>query len=94
MRDPLLAPLAAIAGGILAAHFLEFDPRELLAALAALSLLTLLAWARCRRAVAFVALLAACLALGAWTAERRRPGPPPEIQAAAGEILSFTGCVA
>jgi competence protein ComEC len=88
-----VAPLAALAGGILAARYLEFSSRELTAALAALLILTVLAWAKCRRGVTAFSALAGCLVLGAWTAERHRPGPAPELDAAEGETVTLEGCV-
>jgi competence protein ComEC len=75
-----------MAGGILAARYLEFDKRELLAALAALCLLACLARSR-------LSALAACVALGAWTAEAHRRGPPPQIDATPGEVVILEGCV-
>ncbi len=88
-----MAPLAAVAGGILAVRFLKFSLRELSAALAALIVLSLLARVRCRRPLAAVCALLACLVLGAWTAERRRPPVPPELTAADGEIVTLAGCI-
>ncbi len=82
-----------MAGGILAARYLDFDSRELLAALAALFLLTLLARAKCSRPIVAACALAVCLFLGAWTATVHRPPPPPELDAAAGEIVTLEGCV-
>ena len=93
MRDPLVAPLAAIAGGILAARYLDFDARELLTALAALCFLACLARARCRRPLVAVCALSAWSFLGAWTATAHRPPPPPELDAAPGEIVTLQGCV-
>jgi competence protein ComEC len=93
LRDPLLVPLAAMAGGILAARYLEFDSRELVAALAALCLLACIARAWCRRPVALACALAACVILGAWSGEAHRPGPPPQLDAAPGEVVTLEGCV-
>ena len=52
MRDPLLAPLAAIAAGILVSRFVLFEIRELLAVIAALVLLGVLSLWRQNRVLA------------------------------------------
>jgi competence protein ComEC len=93
LRNPLLAPFIALAGGVLAARFVPFSVRELAYALAALSLLTLLgAWKRTPRGT-LAAGLAALFFSGALVAVLRRPGPPPEIDAGAQEVVIVSGCV-
>jgi len=93
VREPLLLPLAALAGGILLARFTQFERDELLLILATFGALTLLSvWLSQRRA----AILSAGVLLffaGVFTAELHRPGPPPELNAEAGEMLILDGCI-
>ncbi|MFB3829725.1 MAG: ComEC/Rec2 family competence protein [Bryobacteraceae bacterium] len=91
MRDPLVAPLAAIAAGILASRFAPFGRAELLLAIAALFLLALLALRRRARVLAAVASLGASAFAGALLDVLHRPGPPPELDAEGDVILA--GCV-
>jgi competence protein ComEC len=91
LRDPLLAPLAAIAAGILVSRFVPFEIRELLIAIAALFLLGILSLWRARRVLAGVCCLLALLFAGVLTSVVHRPGPPPELDAEGPVILS--GCV-
>ena len=93
MKHPLIGPLAAIAAGILAARFVPFRQSELLAAAAAFFLLGLLALARKSRALAGVCCLLALFSTGAFIALLHQPGPPPEIDAEAREIVILGGCV-
>src|SRR5690348_9073487 len=57
LRDPLLAPLAAIAAGILVSRFVPFEIRELLSVIAALFLLTILSLRRHSRVLAGICCL-------------------------------------
>ena len=59
LRDPLLAPLAAIATGILVSRFVPFEIRELLAVIAALVFLGILSLWRHSRVLAAVCCLLA-----------------------------------
>ena len=88
-----MGPLAAIAAGILAARFVPFRQSELLAAAAAFFLLGLLALARKSRALAGVCCLLALFSSGTLIALLHQPGPPPEIDAEAREIVILGGCV-
>jgi len=88
VRDPLVAPLAALAAGILASRWLPLGSAELAAGVAALLLLALLPQGRGTRAAC---LLSAFLLAGAFTAEIHRPGPAPELDNLGDVIL--TGCV-
>lgn len=93
MKDPLLGPLAAIASGILAAHYAPFRKSELLAAIAALLLLYVLArWRKARIAAGGCCFTGLFLA-GALIALVHAPGPPPELDAEAREIVILGGCV-
>ena len=92
MKDPLLAPLAAVALGIGLSHLVWFDLRQTEAAGALLAVLAMVALRRSRR----IALAAGLLALGfAGIAVdvARQPGPPPVIEAASDETLLLSGCV-
>src|ERR1039458_9927589 len=93
VKHPLIGPLAAIAAGILAARFVPFRQSELLAAGAAFFLLGLLALARKSRALAGLCCLLALFSCGSLIALLHQPGPPPEIDAAAREIVILGGCV-
>jgi competence protein ComEC len=92
VKDPLIAPLLAVASGILASRFLQFDTLQLGVALPVLAALTVLA---SRRSPRF--LLAYCLVtmsfFGALLEALHRPGRAPEIDASAGEIVTLSGCV-
>jgi competence protein ComEC len=93
LYNPLLPPFVAFAGGIVAARFVSFGPSELGAAVAVLTVLAVLArWASTRRAAA-AACLAAFFFAGALLAVVHRPGPPPEIDATAKEVVILGGCV-
>ncbi|MCL5743118.1 MAG: ComEC/Rec2 family competence protein, partial [Acidobacteria bacterium] len=88
MRDPLVAPLAAIAAGILASRFVPFGTGELLIRIAALAALALAARRGALRAACW---LCALVLAGALTGALHRPGPPPELDAEGDVILA--GCV-
>jgi competence protein ComEC len=92
VKDPLVAPLLAVASGILASRFLQFDTLQLGLALPVLVALTVFA---ARRSPRF--LLAYCLVtmsfFGALLEALHRPGRTPEIDASAGEIVTLSGCV-
>lgn len=93
MRDPLLAPLAAAAMGILLSRFVSFEIRELLAAGVAFALLAMVAHRRALRALALVCLLLGVASLGALLHALHTPGPPPTIDANFDETVSLAGCV-
>ena len=93
MRNPLLPPFFALAGGVIAARFVSFRLSELGLAIAALAVLSALAFWTSTRRVALAAALAACAFGGALIAMVHRPGPPPEIDAAASEVVILSGCV-
>lgn len=93
MRDPLIAPLATVATGILLSRFVSFEIRELLAAEAAYILLAALSHRRGFRALVRVCVLLALTAAGTLIGTIRRPGPPPVIDAPFDETVVLTGCV-
>jgi competence protein ComEC len=93
VKDPLVGPLAAIAAGILVSRYVPFSQSELLWTIGAFLALGILAlW---RKAVI---LSGACAALGLFfagvlTDVAHRPGPPPELDTTAREIVILGGCV-
>ncbi len=92
MKSPLLAPLLALASGILLARFVPFQAIDFLWSLPLLSGLTWLAWKRSRRALPVCSSLV-FLFCGALLALLHRPGRPPEIDAGAHETVLLSGCV-
>ncbi|MGH9720569.1 MAG: hypothetical protein ACRD8O_10180, partial [Bryobacteraceae bacterium] len=94
MREPLVAPLAAIATGILASRYLSFEPAEILTFLAAFFILSLLSLWRRMRAAAMVCCLAAFWLAGMLAAWAHRPAPAPELDAGGSrETVLIEGCV-
>ena len=102
MKDPLIAPLLALAAGILASHILaphilephqvRFETGELLIGIPLLAALTLLA-VRHSRFVAQGGSLAALVLCGVLTSVLHRPGRTPEIDAGSRETVLLSGCV-
>ena len=93
MKDPLVGPLAAIAAGILVSRYVPFSQSELLWTVAAFLALGILALWRGGRILA-----GACAALGLFFAGiltdlAHTPGPRPELNATAREIVILGGCV-
>lgn len=93
MRDPLLGPLAALAAGILAARFVEFQPTELYAAIAAFLALGILALWRGSRRMAGTCCLLGMAGAGALAALAHVPGPRPELDVEGREVVILGGCV-
>jgi competence protein ComEC len=93
LPDPLLAPLAALAAGIAAARFAGSGETDFAAALAALIALTWFGYWRNARRAALASLLAALVFAGALIGVAHRPGPAPELDAAAREVVILSGCV-
>ena len=93
MREPLVAPLAALAGGILLSRIVGFELRELLWAHAALICLAVFAsWRGARRAA-----IGCCLVMLVFTGSLidllHKPGPAPVIDAGPRETILISGCV-
>ena len=93
MRDPLLAPMAALALGILLCRFVHFEARELAYALAVFAALTAFAALRSTRRIALLCAFTGIFFLGSTTAEHHRLGPPPQLNAENGESVTLAGCV-
>ncbi len=93
MPDPLLAPLIAIAAGILLSRFVGFETRELAAVLAAYFLLTLVCLRRRTRGLAAVCCLLALAAAGVLVERAHRLPPRPELDTEGPETLILSGCV-
>ncbi|HWQ54216.1 MAG TPA: ComEC/Rec2 family competence protein [Bryobacteraceae bacterium] len=91
MRDPLVAPLAAIAAGILVSRFVLFETRELITAIAVLLALGLLGLWRRARVAAGCCALAGLVFAGALCEVAHRPGPPPVLDAEG--LVTIAGCV-
>jgi competence protein ComEC len=93
LRDPLLGPCAAIALGVLSAHFVPFSLPQ--AGLLTAAFITLAAIAALRRVrvLAGICCGLGLLFTGIWTAVVHIPRPPPEIDAEAREIVILGGCV-
>ncbi len=93
MHDPLLAPLIAVASGILLSRLALFGYRESwLVALAFTAIALFSLWRGTRRLTIYSTLLA-LLAAGVLVELSHRPGPPPELDAASGEAVVLSGCV-
>ena len=92
VKDPLLAPLVAVASGILVSRCVGFESGEVLVALGALSALTLLAW-RCGRKVRIGAALVTLCAAGVYVDVLHRPKGTPSIDASSRETVIVSGCV-
>ena len=92
MKDPLIAPVGAIAIGIGLSHLIWFDIHQTLLAGALLSGLAIIALYR-SRALGIAAGLLALVFAGIAVDVAHRPGPPPVIETASGETLILSGCV-
>jgi len=92
VKDPLVAPLAALASGIFVSHFVRFETGELLWALPLLFSVTLLAW-KCSRALVTSCSLTTLLLFGVLLDVVHRRDRLPEIDAGARETVVMSGCV-
>ncbi|HWB97549.1 MAG TPA: ComEC/Rec2 family competence protein, partial [Bryobacteraceae bacterium] len=93
MLEPLVAPLAAVASGILISRLVAFEFREVLSAISIFFFLGLIGcWRGSRRTAGACCLLGLFFA-GVLTEMAHRPGPPPELDAGSREIVILAGCV-
>ena len=92
MKDPLVAPLLALAAGILVSNWVQFQLPELLLGILPLVALTLFA-AKRSRVVAYAGCLAALVLCGVLINVLHRPGRTPTIDASSRETVLLSGCV-
>ena len=92
MKEPLLAPLAALATGILLSKLILLDTGELTILLLLLGGLTLAA-RRVSKRLVFCCSLFTLSAAGMLLGIRQRPHAPPVIDAGAHETVLLSGCV-
>jgi competence protein ComEC len=88
-----VGPLAAIAAGILVSRYVPFNNPELLWSIAAFLLLGALALWRNARVIAGASCCLGLFCAGILTSLAHAPGPPPQIDAAAREVVTLGGCV-
>lgn len=88
MREPLVGASIAMVAGVAASRYVVFFPGELVAAI-----VVLLALACGSRRLARTAILVALFFAGALAAVLHRPGPRPELDATAREVVILSGCV-
>jgi competence protein ComEC len=93
MREPLIAPAAAVASGILLSRFVPFQERELITATVLLGMLAILSIWRATSRVAAIACLGALVFAGAFLERTHRLPPPPELDANENEPVLLEGCV-
>ena len=91
--NPLLAPCAAVAVGVLLARFADFTYAEAAWLTGALFVLGAMALARNSRWLGGACCCLGLAATGIWVAVAHRPGPAPEIDAEAREVVILGGCV-
>jgi competence protein ComEC len=93
VQEPLLAPLAALAAGIVLSRTLGIEPREIAWTHAALILLAGLAYYRKARRIAVLCVLVMLVSSGAAIDTLHHPGPPPQLDAGPRETILLSGCV-
>jgi competence protein ComEC len=93
MREPLAAPLVAVACGVFLARLVPFSGTELLITVVAFAALSVTAHLIFSRRLSLMCCLAGFLASGAFLAVAHRPPPPPELTSGDLETVTLTGCV-
>jgi len=93
VKDPLVGPLAAIAAGILVSRYVPFTQSEVLWTIGASLLLGAVSLWRHGRSVAGICCCLGLFCAGVLTSLAHAPGPAPEIDAAAREVVTIGGCV-
>lgn len=93
MREPLIAPAAAVATGVLISRFVPFQERELVTAAVLLGLLGMLALWKAAWGVAALSCLSALVVTGALLERAHRLPPAPELDAEENEPVLLAGCV-
>src|SRR5271156_6010174 len=92
MKNPLVAPLLALASGILLARYVVFHRSDFLWTIPLLSGLTCVAWRHAPRTLPVCSSLV-LLFCGALLPVLHRSGKPPQIDATSREIVILDGCV-
>lgn len=92
MKNPLVAPLVALAAGVVISRFVPFTCRDFVWSLPLLAGLTLMAW-RFSSPALWLCTPLLLLLCGALLETLHRPGLPPEIDAGARENVILDGCV-
>jgi competence protein ComEC len=93
VKHPLVGPVTGLAAGILLARYVPLAPRESLPAIGVLLILGAIAYWRGSRMLAGICALLGFFFAGTLAAFVHAPGPPPEIEAEAREIVILAGCV-
>jgi competence protein ComEC len=93
MREPLVAPLVAVATGVFLAKLLPFGWHELLLTIVAFVALAVTGYFCNSRRLALVCCFAAFVASGAFLAVVHRPPPMPELTTGDLETVVLTGCI-
>jgi len=93
LKDPLIGPFAAIAAGILTAHFVPFRTMELAGLCGAFLALGVVSMWRGARWLAGACCLLGFAAAGALMDLACRPGPAPELDVEGRELVILGGCV-
>lgn len=93
MREPLLAPLAALAGGILLSRLVGFELRELVGAGIAFSILAAIAHWRGLRVARVASVFTLLVVSGALLELLHRADSAPVIDAGPHETVIIEGCV-
>jgi len=91
VKNPLVAPLLALATGIILAHFVHLKVQELLIVVALLLPLNI-TWHR-HSCLCWFGILITTLAAGALLQTLHTPSKPPEIDASSRETVLVSGCV-
>ncbi|MEO8659419.1 MAG: ComEC/Rec2 family competence protein [Bryobacteraceae bacterium] len=94
VREPLLAPMFALAAGIVLARAAPLSFAELAFSAAGFGLLLFAARRRHSTRLTLVCTLLLSATAGAALYEFHRPPPPPSLDAASAETVILTGCVA
>lgn len=93
MREPLVAPLVAVALGVFLARLLPFGINELLFTIVSFTTLSVTAHLFASRRLALFCCFAAFLAAGAFLAVAHRQPTPPELTTGDLETVILTGCI-
>ncbi len=93
MREPLVAPLVAVACGIFLARLTSFNSKELLISIVAFTVLSVTAHLNSSRRLGLASCLIGFLASGAFLAVAHRRGAQPELTNGDNETVILAGCV-